>query len=79
MAKFGKKYQDAAKLVEAGKAYDLAEAIEVVKKTATDKFDESDDVAVRLGVNPKYADQQVRGFVVLTHGTGKSKRVLVFT
>ena len=61
MAKFGKKYQDAAKLVEAGKAYDLAEAIEVVKKTATAKFDESVDVAVRLGVNPKYADQQVRG------------------
>lgn len=53
MAKFGKKYQDAAKLVEAGKAYDLAEAIEVVKKTATAKFDESVDVAVRLGVNPK--------------------------
>ena len=78
MAKFGKKYQDAAKLVEAGKAYDLAEAIEVVKKTATAKFDESVDVAVRLGVNPKYADQQVRGAVVLPHGTGKSKRVLVF-
>lgn len=77
MAKFGKKYQDAAKLVEAGKAYDLAEAIEVVKKTATAKFDESVDVAVRLGVNPKYADQQVRGAVVLPHGTGKSKRVLV--
>ena len=73
MAKFGKKYQDAAKLVEAGKAYDLAEAIEVVKKTATAKFDESVDVAVRLGVNPKYADQQVRGAVVLPHGTGKSK------
>ena len=78
MAKFGKKYQNAAKLVEAGKAYDLAEAIEVVKKTATAKFDESVDVAVRLGVNPKYADQQVRGAVVLPHGTGKSKRVLVF-
>ena len=78
MAKFGKKYQEAAKLVEAGKAYDLAEAVEVVKKTATAKFDESVDVAVRLGVNPKYADQQVRGAVVLPHGTGKSKRVLVF-
>ena len=78
MAKFGKKYQDAAKLVEAGKAYDLAEAIEVVKKTATAKFDESVDVAVRLGVNPKYAAQQDRGAVVLPHGTGKSKRVLVF-
>ena len=78
MAKFGKKYQDAAKLVEAGKAYDLVEAIEVVKKTATAKFDETVDVAVRLGVNPKYADQQVRGAVVLPHGTGKSKKVLVF-
>ena len=78
MAKFGKKYQDAAKLVEAGKAYDLAEAIEVVKKTATAKFDDCVVVAVRLGVNRKYGDQQVRGAVVLPHGTGKSKRVLVF-
>ena len=78
MAKFGKKYQEAAKLVEAGKAYDLVEAVEVVKKTATAKFDETVDVAVRLGVNPKYADQQVRGAVVLPHGTGKTKKVLVF-
>ncbi|WP_455631277.1 50S ribosomal protein L1 [Megamonas sp.] len=78
MAKFGKKYQEVAKLVEAGKAYDLAEAVEVVKKTATAKFDETVDVAVRLGVNPKYADQQVRGAVVLPHGTGKTKKVLVF-
>ena len=78
MAKFGKKYQEAAKLVEAGKAYDLAEAVEVVKKTATAKFDETVDVAVRLGVNPKYADQQVRSAVVLPHGTGKTKKVLVF-
>lgn len=78
MAKFGKKYQEAAKFVEAGKAYDLAEAVEVVKKTATAKFDETVDVAVRLGVNPKYADQQVRGAVVLPHGTGKTKKVLVF-
>ncbi len=78
MAKFGKKYQDAAKLVEAGKLYGLADAIEVVKKTATAKFDETIDLSVRLGVNPKYADQQVRGAVVLPHGTGKSKKVLVF-
>ena len=78
MVKFGKKYQEVAKLVEAGKAYDLAEAVEVVKKTATAKFDETVDVAVRLGVNPKYADQQVRGAVVLPHGTGKTKKVLVF-
>ena len=78
MAKFGKKYQDAAKLIEAGKVYDLAAAVELVKKTATAKFDETIDLSVRLGVNPKYADQQVRGAVVLPHGTGKSKRVLVF-
>lgn len=78
MAKFGKKYQDAAKLIEAGKVYDLAAAVELVKKTATAKFDETIDLSVRLGVNPKYADQQVRGAVVLPHGTGKSKKVLVF-
>lgn len=78
MAKFGKKYQDAAKLIEDGKVYDLAGAVEVVKKTATAKFDETIDLSVRLGVNPKYADQQVRGAVVLPHGTGKSKKVLVF-
>lgn len=77
MAKFGKKYQDAAKLLE-DKVYDAAEAVEVVKKTATAKFDETIEVAVRLGVDPKYADQQVRGAVVLPHGTGKTKRVLVF-
>ena len=77
MAKFGKKYQDAAKLVE-DKAYDAAEAMELVKKTATAKFDETIELHVRLGVDPKYADQQVRGAVVLPHGTGKSKRVLVF-
>ena len=77
MAKFGKKYQDAAKLVE-NKAYDAAEAMELVKKTATAKFDETIELHVRLGVDPKYADQQVRGAVVLPHGTGKSKRVLVF-
>lgn len=77
MAKFGKKYQDAAKLVE-DKAYDAAEAMDLVKKTATAKFDETIELHVRLGVDPKYADQQVRGAVVLPHGTGKSKRVLVF-
>ena len=77
MAKFGKKYQDAAKLVE-DKVYDAAEAVELVKKTATAKFDETIELHVRLGVDPKYADQQVRGAVVLPHGTGKSKRVLVF-
>ena len=77
MAKFGKKYQEAAKLVE-DKLYDPQEAIELAKKTATAKFDETVELAVKLGVDPKYADQQVRGAVVLPHGTGKSKRVLVF-
>lgn len=77
MPKFGKKYQEAAKLIE-DKLYDAEEAIEVVKKTATAKFDETVEVAVKLGVDPKYADQQVRGAVVLPHGTGKNKRVLVF-
>ena len=78
MAKAGKKYQDACKLVEAGKVYTAAEAMELVKKTATAKFDETIELHVRLGVDPKYADQQVRGAMVLPHGTGKSKRVLVF-
>ena len=78
MAKAGKKYQEAAKLVEAGKLYTAAEAMELVKKTATKKFDETIELHVRLGVDPKYADQQVRGAMVLPHGTGKSKRVLVF-
>ncbi|MGC4378170.1 50S ribosomal protein L1 [Fictibacillus sp. Mic-4] len=78
MAKKSKKYLEAAKLVDRQKAYDPAEAIELVKKTATAKFDESVEVAVRLGVDPKKADQQVRGAVVLPHGTGKTQRVLVF-
>ena len=78
MAKAGKKYQEAVKLLEEGKLYAADEAMELVKKTATAKFDETIELHVRLGVDPKYADQQVRGAVVLPHGTGKSKRVLVF-
>jgi len=77
MPKFGKKYQEAAKLIE-DKLYEAAEAVELAKKTATAKFDETVEVAVKLGVDPKHADQQVRGAVVLPHGTGKSQRVLVF-
>ena len=78
MAKFGKKYQDAAKLIESGKLYTSQEAMELVKKTATAKFDETIELHVRLGVDPKYADQQVRGALVLPNGTGKTQRVLVF-
>ena len=78
MAKKGKKYQDALKLVDRDKLYSVAEAIDLVKKTSTAKFDETVELHVRLGVNPKYADQQVRGAVVLPNGIGKTKRVLVF-
>lgn len=78
MGKFGKKYQDAVKLIETGKLYEPVEAVELVQKTSPAKFDATVEVAIRLGVDPKYADQQVRGAVVLPHGTGKSKRVLVF-
>lgn len=78
MAKAGKKYQEAAKLIESGKLYTAAEAMELVKKTATKKFDETIELHVRLGVDPKYPDQQVRGAMVLPNGTGNSKRVLVF-
>ena len=77
MAKKGKKYQEAAKLIEKGKAYSIEEAIELVKKTNTAKFDASVEVAFRLGVNPKHADQQLRGALVLPNGTGKTKKVLV--
>ena len=78
MAKSGKKYQEACKLIEARKFYTPAEAMDLVKKTATAKFDETIELHVRLGVDPKYPDQQVRGAIVLPNGTGKSKRVLVF-
>ncbi len=78
MAKVGKKYAEAAKLIEKDKFYEAAEAVELVKKTATANFDESIDIAFNLNVDPKYADQQVRGAVVLPNGTGKTKRVLVF-
>lgn len=78
MAKRSKKYQDAAKLLENGKLYSIDEAVDLVKKTSIAKFDETIELHVRLGVDPKYADQQVRGAVVLPNGTGKSKRVLAF-
>lgn len=78
MANRGKKYQEAAKLVNPDASYEPAEAIDLVKKMASAKFDETVEVAVRLGVDPKKQDQAVRGVVVLPNGTGKTKRVLVF-
>ena len=78
MAKHGKKYQESAKLIEAGKVYDADEAIALIQKMPSVKFDATLEVSVKLGVDPKHADQQVRGAVVLPNGTGKTKRVLVF-
>lgn len=78
MAKRGKKYLEAAKAIDRTKVYPIEEAVALVKKVATASFDESIDVAVRLGVDPRKNDQQVRGAVVLPHGTGKTQRVLVF-
>ncbi len=76
--KRGKKYAEALKLIDRDKAYDVEEAFELVKKTATANFDETIEVAVRLGLDPRKADQQIRGAVVLPNGTGKTQRVLVF-
>jgi large subunit ribosomal protein L1 len=77
MTKKGKNYQDSLKLVDRQTFYGVSEAIELVQKTAKAKFDETVDLSVRLGVDPRHADQQVRGAVVLPHGTGKTKTVLV--
>ena len=76
MARQGKKYSQAASLVDSEKEYSLAEACDLVKKTSTTNFDASVDLDVRLGVDPKHADQMVRGTVSLPHGTGKEVRVL---
>ncbi|GGN62817.1 MULTISPECIES: 50S ribosomal protein L1 [Oceanobacillus] len=78
MAKRGKKYQEAEKLIDRSKTYEINEAISLVKQTAKANFDETVEVAFRLGVDPKKADQQIRGAMVLPHGTGKTQRVLVF-
>ena len=75
--KRGKRYTEAAKLVEKGKAYEVAEAMKTVVETASAKFDESVEVHVKLGVDYRHADQQVRGVIVLPHGTGKTMKVLV--
>ena len=77
--KHGKKYIDSAKLIDPLKAYDPEEAIDLVCKTSKAKFDETIEISVRLGVDPRHADQQVRGAVVLPHGTGRTVRVLVVT
>jgi len=74
----GKKYQDSAKLIDNTKLYDPSEALDLVVKTAKAKFDETIEVHIRLGVDSRHADQQVRGAVVLPNGTGKTKKVLVF-
>ena len=76
--KRGKKYIEAAKLIERGNLYDPAEAVALVKKSATAKFDETIEAHIRTGCDGRHADQQIRGAVVLPHGTGKTVRVLVF-
>lgn len=78
MPKHGKKLTDAIKQIDRSVLYEPAEAFELLKKVAPAKFDETVEVAVRLGVDPRHADQQVRGAVVLPHGTGKTRTVLVF-
>ena len=77
MRKSGKKYVEASKLVEANKAYSLTEAVELVKKTSVTKFDSSVEVAIKLNIDTKKADQQLRGSFVLPNGNGKNKRILV--
>ncbi|MBR1569076.1 MAG: 50S ribosomal protein L1 [Lachnospiraceae bacterium] len=76
--KKGKRYAEAAKLVDRTVTYDVADAVSIVKKSASAKFDETVECHIRLGVDGRHADQQVRGAVVLPHGTGKTVRVLVF-
>ena len=79
MAKVGKKYAESAALIEKGKLYDPAEAVALVCKTSKAKFDETVEIHVRLGVDSRHADQQVRGAIVLPNGTGKTVKTLVIT
>lgn len=79
MAKYGKKYLEAAKLIDSSKSYSVSEALELAQKTNYTKFDASIDVSYNLNVDPRYADQQIRGAIVLPNGTGKSKVVLAIT
>src|SRR5699024_8874442 len=76
--KRGKKYQDSLKIIDRTKLYDTLEGIELVRQAAKANFDETVEACVRLSVNPKHADQLVRGAVVLPHGTGRTIKVLVF-
>ena len=76
--KRGKKYVEAAKAIDRGTLYDVADAVALVKKTATAKFDETVEAHIRTGCDGRHADQQIRGAVVLPHGTGKKVRILVF-
>ena len=78
MPKHGKKYQDAVKRVDKDNLYEVAEALKLVKENATAKFDESVEVAFKLGVDPRHADQQIRNAMVLPHGSGKTRSCLVF-
>lgn len=78
MPKRGKTYKESAKLVDKTNLYEVGEAMDLVTKTAKAKFDETVEVHIKLGVDGRHADQQVRGAIVLPHGTGKTKRVLVF-
>ena len=77
MKKFGKKYVEASKLIDKDKNYTVAEAVELVKKTSTTKFDSTVEIAINLNIDTKKADQQMRGSIVLPNGTGKSKTVCV--
>ena len=79
MAKFGKKYLEASKLIDSTKSYEVSEALGLAQKTSITKFDASVDVSFHLNVDPRYADQQIRGAIVLPNGTGKSKTVLAIT
>jgi large subunit ribosomal protein L1 len=78
MSKHGKKYEEAFKSVEKNKLYDPSEAINLIKNMPKGKFDETVEISIRLGVDPRHADQQIRGAVVLPHGTGRTVKVAVF-
>lgn len=78
MAKLSKRLAEAAKLVDRSKNYDVSEAVSLVKQTSKTKFDASVDAAFRLGIDPRHADQQIRGAIVLPHGTGKVSKIVVF-